>query len=211
MSKHFTKGIIIGRITEIKDASTKENSKKYVTIKADVSSSLSGDVTAYCRMYDNDGSITELKRVWNKNRSGLFKLQGIYSQYRKDQSSGFMSSFTLFGFEPVDTGSKRAYFIVVGEVYNQPSGTNDGGQRFLVNVVRQNSSGKDQEEMYEFWAPGDKLLDTVSEGDTIRVKGLVRQKTPDGVCGGEGEIRAYLESLEIQNDGAAVSEEDLPY
>lgn len=211
MSKHFTKGVITGRITEIKDESTKETGKKYVTIKADVSSSLSGDVTAYCRMYDKDGSVTELKRVWNKNRSGLLKLQGIYSQYRKDESSEFLSSFTLFGFEPVESGSKRAYFIVVGEVCNQPSGTNDGGQRFLVNVVKQSSNGKEQEELYEFWAPGDKLLDSVSEGDTVRVKGLVRQKVPDGVCGGEGEIRAYLESLEIQNDGEPVSDADIPY
>jgi hypothetical protein len=211
VSKHFTKGIVIGRITEIKDETTKENSKKYVTIKADVSSSLSGDVTAYCRMYDKEGSVSELKQLWNKNRTGLFKLQGIYSQYRKDESSDFMSSFTLFGFEPIESGSKRAYFIVVGEVCNQPSGTTDGGQRFLVNVVKQSSNGREQEELYEFWAPGDKLLDAVAEGDTIRVKGLVRQKTPDGVCGGEGDIRAYLESLEIQNDGGQVSDEDIPY
>jgi hypothetical protein len=210
MSKHFTKGVITGRITEIKDEVTQESNKKYVTIKADVSSTLSGDVTAYCRMYDKDGNAMELKRLWNKNRSGLFKLQGIYSQYRKDTSTDFMSSFTLFSFEPVESGSKRAYFIVVGDVSHQPSGTNDGGQRFLVTVTKQGNNGRDQEETYEFWAPGDKLLAEVSEGDTVRVKGLVRQKEPDGVCGGEGPIRAYLETLEIQTEGG-VSDEDLPY
>lgn len=210
MSKHFTKGVITGRITEIKDEETKDSKKKYVTIKADVSSTLSGDVTAYCRMYDKDGSVAELKQLWNKSRTQLFKLQGIYSQYRKDEATDFMSSFTLFGFEPVESGTKRAYFIVVADVSHQPSGTNDGGQRFLATCTKTGNNNQEQSEIYEFWAPGDKLLPEVSIGDTVRVKGLVRQKEPDGVCGGEGPIRAYLESLEIQA-GSAISDDDLPY
>jgi len=204
--KHFTKGIIVGRITEIKDETTKESKKKYVTIQADVSSTLSGDVTAYCRMYEKNGNIDELKRMWSRSRSGLFKLTGIYSQYRKDDSSAFLSNFTLYDFELVETGNKRAYFIVVGEVSHQPSGLNDGGQRFLVSVSKE---GND-DETYEFYAPGDKLLDQVSMGDTVRVKGLIRQKEPDGVCGGDGPIKAYLESLDIQVEKTK-SDDDLPY
>jgi len=206
--KHFTKGVITGRITEIKDEETKDSKKKYVTIQVDVSSTLSGDVTAYCRMYDKEGSIADLKKLWASNKQGLFKLQGIYSQYQKDQSSSFLSSFTLFGFELVESGAKRAYFIVVGEVCNQPSGLNDGGQRFLVNVCKPGIGDQMQEEKYEFYAPGDKLLDPVSLGDTVRIKGLIRQKEPDGVCGGDGPIRAYLESLEIHKP---TNEEDRPY
>lgn len=207
MSKHFTKGVITGRITDIKDEETKGSKKKYITLQVDVSSTLSGDVTAYCRMYDKNGSIEELKRLWSRAKQGLFKLQGMYSQYRKDESSPFLSSFTLYSFELLDSGSKRAYFIVVGEVSHQPSGLNDGGQRFLVTVRKEGNNGhEDQEELYEFWAPGEKLLPEVSEGDAVRVKGLVRQKDPDGVCGGDGPIRAYLESLEIQ--GADVARDD---
>lgn len=207
--KHFTKGVITGRITEIKDEETKDSKKKYVTIKADVSGTLSGDVTAYCRMYDKAGSIDELKRLWNKSKQGLFKLQGIYSQYQKDEASDFLSSFTLFDFEPIESGAKRAYFIVVGEVASQPSGTNDGGQRFLVTVVKSGNSGQDQEETYEMWSPGEKLLPQVALGDLVRVKGLVRQRDPDGVCGGDGPIRSYLESIEIQQSTAA--DDDIPY
>jgi len=204
--KHFTKGIIVGRITEIKDETTKESKKKYVTIQADVSSTLSGDVTAYCRMYEKNGNIDELKRIWARMKSGLFKLQGIYSQYQKDPNSPFLSNFTLYDFESIESGNKRAYFIVVGEVSHQPSGLNDGGQRFLVSVSKE---GND-DETYEFYAPGDKLFDQVSMGDTVRVKGLIRQKEPDGVCGGDGPIKAYLESLEIQAEKTE-SDDDLPY
>lgn len=193
--KHFTKGVITGRITEIKDEVTKDTKKPYIAIKVDVSSTISGDVTAYCRMY---GGSEDMKRLWNKDKQALFKLQGIYSQYKKDESSEFLSSFTLFDFELAETGSRRrAYFIVVGEVSHQPSGTTDGGQRFLVNVSKLGNNQTVQDETFEFWAPGDKLLDQVSQCDLVRVKGLVRQKEPDGDCGGEGPIRAWLSSLEI--------------
>lgn len=209
--KHYIKGVIIGRITDIKDEVTKSDSKKkYITCQVDVSSDLSGEVTAYCRMYDKDGSIEELKRMWARNRRGLFKLQGMYSQYQKDESSAFLSSFTLYDFEMVESGTKRAYFIVVGEVSHQPSALNDGGQRFLVVVRKPGTNGHDdQEEQFEFWTPGEKLLPTVSQGDTVAVKGLVRQQVPDGDCGGEGPIRAYLESLDIRQPTAA--EDDVPY
>ncbi len=194
--KHFTKGIITGRITDITDDET-PNKKKYITIKVDVSGTLSGDVTAYCRMFDKDGSIGEMKRLWAGRKRELFKLQGMYSQYRKDETCDFLSSFTLFDFEPIDSGRKRAYFIVVGEVSHQPSAQTDGGQRFLVLVRKQGNSDQVQEETFEFVAPGEKLLPAVALGDLVRVKGLVRQKMPDGDCGGEGPIRAYLESLEV--------------
>lgn len=207
--KHFTKGIVTGRIVEIKDEETKENKKKYVTIQVDVSGNISGDVTAYCRMFDKDDSVGELKRLWAKSKRGLFKLQGIYSQYRKDESSDFLSSFSVFDFEPLESGRKRAYFIVVGEVSHQPSGTTDGGQRFLVLVRKPGSNNQVQEEAFEFVAPGEKLLPSVALGDLVRVKGLIRQKEPDGDCGGEGPIRAYLESLEILSSITA-AEEDLP-
>ena len=205
--KHFTKGVILGRITEIKDETTKQNNKKYITLTVDISSSLSGDVTAYCRMYDKDDNTDEIKKLWKANRQGLFKLQGMYSQYRKDESSDFMSNFTLWSFEPVTEGKKRAYFIVVGEVSHQPSGTNDGGQRFLCEVSRENNDP----ELYEFWAPGEKLMDSVSVGNLVRVKGMLRQRDPDGLCGGEGPIHAYLESLEIITQGDDSTGDDLPY
>jgi hypothetical protein len=201
--KHFTKGVITGRITEITDEETRDNKKKYVTVQVDVSSTLSGDVTAYCRMYDKDGRIDELKRTWARAKQGLFKLQGMYSQYQKDQSSPFLSSFTLYDFELVESGSKRAYFIVVGEVSHIPSAMNDGGQRFLMVVRKFGSNDQAQEETYEFVAPGEKLLSPVSQGDTVRVKGLIRQREPDGVCGGDGPIRAYLESVEIHQPEVA--------
>lgn len=209
LPKHFTKGIVIGRITDIKDEETRENKRKYITCMVDVSGVTCGDVTAYCRMY---GGSDELKQAWAANKRGLFKLIGIYSQYRKDEASDFLSSFTLYDFEPADPeGRRRAYFIVVGEVSHQPSGQTDGGQRFLVVVRRMGTNQQEQEETYEFIAPGDKLLDPVSMGDTVRVKGLVRQREPDGDCGGDGPIRAYLNSLEILRDSGAPADDDLPY
>jgi hypothetical protein len=43
------------------------------------------------------------------------------------------------------------------------------------------------------------------------VKVLIRQKEPDGVCGGDGPIRAYLESLEISQPVEEPTEtEDTP-
>jgi len=161
-------------------------------------------------MYEKNGNIEELKRIYGQAKQGLFKLTSVYSQYRKNEASDFLSSFTIYDFELLtEKIKKRAYFIVVGEVSSRPSGLNCGGQRFMVTVRRENDSHENQESLFEFWSPGEKLeLPKVSEGDTVRVKGLVRQKEPDGLCGGDGPVRAYLETLEIVG---GLNGDDIPY
>ena len=190
--KGFTKGVVLGRITEIKEETTR-NGRDYITMSVDISGPLSGDVTAYCRLYEKGGNISELRQLWSSNRLANIRLQAIYSQYRKDTASDYLSSFTAYAFDAATDGKRRAYFIVAGTVSSRPSGLNCGGQRFLVRMEREGN----EPETLEFFAPGDKLLPPVEEGQQVRVKGLVRQREPDGLCGSDGPIHAYLESLEI--------------
>jgi hypothetical protein len=80
-----------------------------------------------------------------------------------------------------------------------------------MEVTRDDGQGNDNTESYELWSPGEKLLDPVSHGDLVEVKGLIRQKDVDGFYGGsEGPVRAYVDILKVIPQ-EAISDEDIPY
>jgi hypothetical protein len=191
--KHFNSGHVFGAITEMKEDES-EGGKPYLQITVDVSGPKSGRVTAYCRMWGQERYQGLLDDIRN-NGEGSHALRGFISQYTKGDAT--FNNFTVFEWERRDT-ERRAVFILKGEVSHQPSGLNDGGQRFLMKVVRTGTNGSEQAETFELWAQGDKLLDRVSKGDLVEVKGMVRQKEPDDFFGGsDGPIRAFVERLRI--------------
>lgn len=191
--KHFNSGNVFGPITEInEDEST--GGKQYVQITVDVSGSKTGRATAYCRMWDPK-RYQPLLDDFRNNQGGEYALRGFISQYSKDGNT--YNNFTVFEWER-KPAERRAVFILKGEVSHHPSGLNDGGQRFLISVVRKDTNGKEQEEVFELWSQGEKLLDKVSMGDLVEVKGMVRQADPDDFFGGsDGPIRAFVEKLRI--------------
>jgi len=194
MSKHFNAGNVFGKITEVKEEKS-DKGKPYLQISVDVSGDKSGRVTAYCRMW-GEQRINEFMNEFRRCPSDQYWFRGFLGQYTS-KTGDVLSNFTVFNFERKQA-EKRAVFILKGVVSHRPSGTTDGGQRFLMDVTRDDGKGEDNTENFEVWVPGDKLLDVVSEGDLVEVKGLVRQKDVDGFYGGsEGPVRAYVDVLKI--------------
>ena len=206
MSKHFNAGNVFGKVTEVKEEQS-DKGKPYLQISVDVSGDKSGRVTAYCRMWGEE-RIAGFLNEWRRFPSDQYWFRGFLGQYTS-KAGDVLSNFTVFNHER-KTGEKRAVFILKGVVSHQPSGLNDGGQRFLMEVTRDDGQGKENTESFEVWAPGEKLLDPVSIGDLVEVKGLIRQKDVDGFYGGsEGPVRAYVDILKVIPQ-EAISDEDLP-
>ncbi len=207
VAKHFNAGNVFGKVTEVKEeeSSTK---KPYLQISVDVSGEKSGRVTAYCRMWGKD-RCNEFMNEWKRFPAEAFWFRGFLGQY-ESKSGDILSNFTVFNYER-KPAEKRAVFILKGVVSHQPSGTNDGGQRFLVDVTREGANQEEQTENFELWSPGEKLLDQVAEGDLVEAKGLVRQKDVDDFYGGaEGPVRAYVDVLKIIPQ-QSTEPDDIPY
>ncbi len=194
MSKHFNAGNVYGKVTEVKEEKS-DKGKPYLQISVDVSGDKSGRVTAYCRMWGEE-RITPFMNEWRRFPSETYWFRGFLGQY-KSKTGDLLSNFTVFSHER-KTSEKRAVFILKGVVSHQPSSLNCGGQRFLIETIREGASGKEDIESFEVWSPGEKLLDPVSKGDLVEVKGLIRQKDVDGFYGGsDGPVRAYVDVLKI--------------
>ncbi len=207
MSKHFNAGNVFGKVTEVKEEKS-DKGKPYLQISVDTSGDKSGRVTAYCRMW-GEQRINEFMNEWKRFPTEAYWFRGFLGQYTS-KSGDILSNFTVFNFER-KPAEKRAVFVLKGIVSHQPSATVDGGQRFLMEVTRDDGQGNDNTESYELWSPGEKLLDPVSHGDLVEVKGLIRQKDVDGFYGGsEGPVRAYVDVLKVIPQ-EAITDEDLPY
>lgn len=194
MSKHFNAGNVFGKVTEVKEEKS-DKGKPYLQISVDTSGDKSGRVTAYCRMW-GEQRISEFLNEWKRFPAETFWFRGFLGQYTS-KSGDILSNFTVFSFER-KPGEKRAVFVLKGVVSHQPSGTADGGQRFLMDITRDDAQGGENTENFELWVPGEKLLDTVAVGDLVEVKGLIRQKDVDGFYGGsDGPVRAYVDLLKI--------------
>lgn len=191
--KHFNSGHVFGRITELKEEES-EGGKAYLQITVDVSGPKTGRVTAYCRMWSAQ-RYQPLLDDFRSSGGGDYCLRGFISQYRKGTDT--YNNFTVFEWER-RASERRAVFILRGEVSHQPSQQTDGGQRFLLKVIRSGAGESTQEESFELFVQGEKLLDRVSLGDLVEVKGMVRQKEPDDFFGGsDGPVRAFVEKLKI--------------
>ncbi len=194
MSKHFNAGNVFGKVLEVKEESSSRG-KSYLQINVDVSGGKSGRVTAYCRMW-GEKRIAEFINEWKRFPQETYWFRGFLGQYTTNDGT-ILSNFTVFQHER-KTAEKRAVFILKGVVSCQPSGLNDGGQRFMLEVTREDTNHDEQTEAFELWAPGEKLLDPVSKGDLVEVKGLIRQKEVDDFYGSsDGPVHAYVDILKI--------------
>jgi len=207
--KHFNSGNIFGKVLEVKPERS-DNGKDYLQISMDVSGEKSGRVTAYCRLWDGDrGRCAEFMNEWQRFPNTIYWMKGFLGQYTSREGK-VLSNFTIFQWERKETAEKRAVFILKGEVTSQPSGLNDGGQRFIMTVNRDGANNNTQSEEFELWAPGEKLFDQVAHGDLVEVKGLIRQKDVENFYGGsDGPIRAYVDILKIIPEQAATAD-DIP-
>lgn len=194
--KHFNAGNVFGKVTEVKEESS-ENHKPYLQIKVDVSGPRTGRVTAYVKMWGEQRTREFMDHFKRTNGQALYWFKGFLGQF-KTEKNDFLSNFTAYQWEPRDA-EKRAVFILKGTV--DVAHGFKGGQRILLKVEREGGEGYASSiETIEVHAPEEKLLDEVSPGQLIEVKGLLRQENIDDFYGGsEGPIKAYIDQLKIVN------------
>ena len=186
--KHFNSGNVFGRVLEV-EKKVSEGKKNFLSLKVNVSGSRSGSVHAYCRIWGEEACIDFLA-LHKTHPNTAFYMRGFYGQY-KNERNDWLSNFTIFAFEARDTVDPRAVFILRG-VVDVASGTTDGGQRLVLKVKRP----ENPEEIFELWCAGELLLEEVSQGQFVEVKGYVRQAdTEDEFGGSSGPIRAYVHQL----------------
>ena len=189
---HFNSGNVFGKIAEVKEESS-QGGKPYLSIKMNVSGAKSGNATAFCRIW-GEKRCQEFMELFSKKPAAVV-LRGMMTSYQ-DEKNNFYNNFTCFSAEET-TDKPRAIFIIRGDV-EQASSTTDGGQRGLVRVTREAREGyQESSELFELWFQGEKLFDVVEPGQSIEVKGLIRQEEFDDDFGWDGPVRAYVEKLKI--------------
>jgi len=191
-TKHFNSGCVFGRVMEEPKKESSAGGKPYITFKVSCSGPKSGQVTAYCRLWDEERTVPFLAQ-YRKNPAAVFFLKGFYGQYQTEKNE-FLSNFTIYQWEERDKVDPRAAFIMRG-VVDQAQPLTDGSQRLLFNVQREGQ----QKELFELFSPGENLkLARVEPGQFIEVKGYVRQQVlEDDFGGSSGPIHAYIEKLEV--------------
>jgi len=190
-TKHYNSGCVFGRVMEEPKKESSAGGKQYISFKVSCSGPKSGQVTAYCRLWDEERTVPFLAQ-YRKNPAAVFFLKGFYGQYKTEKNE-FLSNFTIYQWEVRDKVDPRAVFIMRG-VVDQAQPLTDGSQRLLFNVQREGQ----QEELFELFSPGELLLDRVEPGQFIEVKGYVRQETTEDEFGGaSGPIRAYISELKV--------------
>jgi hypothetical protein len=194
--KHFNAGNVFGKVIEVKEDSSVKD-KPYLQIKVDVSGSKTGRVTAYVKMWGEDRILEFLDHYKRTKGTSAYWFKGFLDQFKTEKNE-FLSSFTVYHWEPKEA-EKRAVFILKGSV--DVAHGFKGGQRILLKVMREGKAGyAPSEETIEVFAPEDKLLDDVTAGQLIEVKGLLRQENVDDFYGGsEGPIHAYIDHLKVCN------------
>ena len=191
MIKHFNSGCVFGRVAEEPQKETSTNGQDYISFKVNVFGPKCGSISAYCRLWTPERIVPFLK-AYRQTPSAQFFLKGFYSQF-KDNNNNFLSSFTIFEFDQRDKVEPRAVFILRGEVDSALPMSN-GDQRLLFKVKREGQ----QEELFELFCPGERLLDTVEAGQVLEVKGYVRAAvTEDEFGGSSGPVRAYVHELKV--------------
>lgn len=190
-TKHFNSGYVFGRIMEEPKKGLSTDKREYISFKVSVSGQKCGQVTIYCRLWTTE-RITPFLNNYDRDPAAVYALKGFYGQYKNDHNE-FLSNYTIYQWEERDKVIPRASFIMRG-VVDIVTGMNDGGQRILFKVQRENQN----EELFELFTPGELLLDTVEHGQFIEVKGYVRQQeTEDEFGASSGPIRAFVHELKV--------------
>ena len=191
--KYYNGGHVFGKVIEVQEkVSTK--GKPFLILKVNVSGERSGRVTAFCHI-PGEERCREFLELHKKN-PGPLALHGMMTSTKNDKNR-FYNNFTIFSWEP-KAAEPRAVFVLHGEV-DVVSATTDGGQRLLLKVIREASEGyQESSELFELFVQGEKMLDEVSAGDALEVKGMIRQEEVDDFYGGgDGPVRAYVEKLKV--------------
>lgn len=187
--KHFNQGVVFGKVVDEIERKRSSGGLEFISFTMNVGGARCGGAKAYCRMWGADRFEPFLAAL-KANTQAKFFLRGFFGQYWNERNEVF-SNFTIFEWSERDS-NPRAAFILKGYV-TQAQKVNSG-QRLLMDVVREGQ----QTEKFELWVPAEELLDEVQSGQTVEVKGYVRNEvTEDDFGGSSGPVRAYVKELRV--------------
>lgn len=182
--KDFNKGVVWGKVREVKFRKTRENGKPYADLKLVCPTQVYGDILAHGRLW-GEARVEDLKAMHRKAPDTLWKFTGQLSQF--ERRGVMLTGYNLFKFEPAEQGAlPRAVFILAGEVAEKRFGPHpdepEGDDTILVMSVKG--------ETFEIWAR-EHLADRVEVLRRAQVKGALRDA--DAFFGGSGDVRPWAE------------------
>lgn len=205
-AKHFNMANVWGRpIGEMKrERST--GKKEYLIIQIECPNELYGNIRAYGRLWGTD-KIAAFLDHFKKNPGSAYRFRGMFSQYDKEEEVR-LSNFTLYGWEAISGNEFRASFLLTGIVTATQTLEHENEGVIFLHLFRQGQgSFQDIEEDFILYTLNAQDVAGLQEGDTIKVKGLLRAKEPEDYFGEKnGTIKAYIMSeiniLKMQDEPA---------
>lgn len=181
--KHFNAGHVFGRIEGgvPKTKRSKEGKgSPFLRITVNCANAEHGNVLAYGKMFNKQKYESLIDHI-KKHPASMYRFKAFFNQFDeklkedapKDKKPRRFSGFMFWDWQPVtDEATKpRASFILVGEIAGIEK------DKVILELHRENND----EEMFELHARQQNMLNGITEGDTVEVKGFMMQK------GGENE------------------------
>lgn len=191
--KHYNLGNVYGTVREVKEETSRKKTH-YLSMKVDVSGKLTGNATAFCRIWGEQRCREFMDDF--KRGLGQLHLTGNASSYKSEKNE-FYLNYTVHKWQE-EAGDNRAVFVLRGEVLHPPQPF-AGGQRIILTVRQLRKEGEEPAlDEFELYTNPVALLDKVSLNDFVEVKGILRQEEPNDIYGGgDGPVRAYVEKLKV--------------
>jgi hypothetical protein len=185
MSKHFNLGNVWGRVAKVTREKSSEGTP-YLSIQVECANTIYGNVRTYGRLWKNIDAFFD---YYKKNPGSAYRFRGFFSQYDKSEGQRY-SNYTFYSWE-VFTGEEfRASFILIGEI--------DSVEEEKLSLVL-SREGSEEEEHFEVYSLNRQDLSGISEGDCVKLKGLLRYKEAEDFFGdtsAHGTVKPYIMEIE---------------
>jgi hypothetical protein len=184
--KHFNRGTVWGTVKDLKVRKTKEKRRPYAEMRILCPSERYGNVVVHARLWGAE-AVEQMREAFKDDPARQYRFTGQLEQL-KDRER-VLTGYNLFRAEASDEPLKRAVFILTGELTE-----NMEAMKVAVRLEKEYQ----QETVFDI-APGDVDVPDLNIGDTIFVKGALRDM--DAYYGGSGDVRPVAEKVEVRQKG----------
>lgn len=166
--QHFNKGIVWGKVGEVKFGKTKGGKTGYAMIEISCTNSTHGHAKVFGFLWGQvkTGPFIDLKK---NNPHDLFRFDGFFSQHIKKEIR--RSNYTFYNFRLAGPEDKsRAVFILTGKVVRI--------EKQIIELHLERNNGNNIED-FRLEVLDASMLSAIAPGETVQVKGTFSQGEED--------------------------------
>lgn len=205
MIKHFNKGVVFGRLSDLKEKTAdSENKTRYLQLNLECPNELHGDTKIYGRLWGDD-RIDNLLKTLNQNgklmKGTALRLEGFFGQYDGEDNRR-LNNYTFFKWKLINSAEYRAAFILTGEIHDVYA--KDGECCVHLHIIRSGANSKEIEEDFVLFTEDEGDVAGFKKGETVHLKGVISEKGREDYFGGtSGSFKAYIKEIKILGEVAA--------